>query len=332
MTEQTATDLGQDWYWSDYWGSGQQACCFNTGTDNYAPEIVKVWIDFFGQLPDNARILDLCSGNGAIAVTAVQVGQRRGVPFEVHAIDRADLYVERTRLYQPAVHGAVKFQSGVSAEALPFPDAYFDSVVGQFGIEYTDIAKSVAEVGRVAKADARLRFVLHARDSAVLGSAQGQLAGAQFLAEMNLLGAAKAFVTRAAVVDAAGANATDEEKRAAGEVAAHMQSLLKSLDDGMKILDAPMFLLQVKTSLGDVLAKRQAVGPEAATKKLDELQRSIDGHCARLHALFKAAQDERGARAIAAMFEAQGFKSPKIEPMTLPENKRLFGWLITTQR
>jgi SAM-dependent methyltransferase len=331
MTDQALSPLDPDWFWSDYWRSGQQACCFNSGGENYGPQIVKIWTEFFEQLPLDARILDVCTGNGAIAILATELGQRRGAHFDVHGVDRAEIHADKTRLYMPNVHGAVHFQSGVAAEALPFEDSSFDSVVGQYAIEYTDLARTIPEIARVTKPEGRIRFITHARDGAVLSAADGQLGGAQFLDEMGIIGAARAFVTRAALVDQAGSSASDAEKQSAGEAAAHLDMLLKSLDDGIRILNAPIFLRQVRQSLADVLKNRRSVGPQAAAAKIDELARAIEGHRQRLNAMTKAAQDERAARATADMFQAAGFKPQPVTPLRMTDN-RLFGWMITASK
>jgi SAM-dependent methyltransferase len=331
MTDQTLSPEGPDWFWSDYWRTGQQACCFNVGGENYGPQIVKVWSDFFDALPPDARILDLCTGNGAIAILAAEMGDRRGANFEIHGVDRAEIHVEKTPAFRSNMHGSVRFQSGVAAEALPFEDSSFDSVVSQYGIEYSDLARTIPEIARVTRPASRLCFIIHARDGAVLSAAEGQLGGAQFLDEMGIIGAARAFVLRAGVVDKAGQNASEAEKQSAAEVAGHLQMLMKSLDDGIKILNAPVFLRQIRGSLLDVLQKRRVVAPDVATAKLDELGRSVEGHRQRLNAMIKAAQDERGARQIAAMLEAAGFKADPVVPLRVADN-RLFGWRITASK
>jgi SAM-dependent methyltransferase len=331
MTIPTPTPQGSDWFWSDYWRSGQQACCFNVGGENYGPQITKVWTDFFETLPPTARILDLCTGNGAIAIIGAEIGLRRGAAFQVHGVDRAEIHVEKTRLFRPNVHGVVQFQSGVATEALPFEDSSFDSVVGQYAIEYTDLARTIPEIGRVTAPEAKLQFVTHARDGAVLSSAEGELAGTQFLDEMGILGATRTFIVRAGTVDRAGPNATPDERQSAGEVANHLNMLLKSLDDGIKLLNAPIFLRKVKQSIADVLTKRHAVSPEIAAAKIDELGRSIEAHRQRLIAMMKAAQDERGARAIATMLSSTGFKVEQVAPLRIADN-RLFGWQINATK
>jgi ubiquinone/menaquinone biosynthesis C-methylase UbiE len=331
MTDQAANAPGPDWFWSDYWRTGQQACCFNMGGDNYGPQIVKVWSEFFEKLPADAKILDLCTGNGAIAILATELGQRRNAQFEVHGVDRAEIYVEKTRLFSPGVHGKVRFQSGVATEALPFEDASFDSIVSQYGIEYTDLTRTIPEVARVTKPGGQLRFIVHARDGAVLTAAEGQLAGAQFLDEMGIIGALRAFVTRAAVVDQAGENATEEQRQAASEVAAHLQTLMKSLDDGIRLLNAPVFLQQVRQSLVDILSKRRSVGPEAATAKVDELERSVEGHRRRIAAMTKASLDERGIRAFSAQFESAGFTAEPAKPLRISDG-RLYGWQFDAKK
>jgi hypothetical protein len=59
---------------------------------------------------------------------------------------------------------------------LPFPDAAFDGVASQFGIEYADVAAAAREAMRVLTPGGGGHFVLHHADSAITQSASKSLA------------------------------------------------------------------------------------------------------------------------------------------------------------
>ena len=61
--------------WDRFW-SYDRLASFGTGvgSGNYEEPIAGGWRKFFAALPVGARVLDLCKGNGAIAVMAVEAG------------------------------------------------------------------------------------------------------------------------------------------------------------------------------------------------------------------------------------------------------------------
>src|SRR5688572_12905134 len=63
--------------WDRFW-SYDRLASFGTGSGagNYDEPIAAGWRAFFASLPNRARVLDLATGNGAIAVMAVEAGDR----------------------------------------------------------------------------------------------------------------------------------------------------------------------------------------------------------------------------------------------------------------
>ena len=61
--------------WDRFW-SYDRLSSFGTGpgAGNYGEHIAAGWRAFFAALPAGSKVLDLCTGNGAIAVMAVEAG------------------------------------------------------------------------------------------------------------------------------------------------------------------------------------------------------------------------------------------------------------------
>ena len=94
----------------------------------------------------NTQILDVCTGPGVIAATAVERGARvTGIDFSAEVIQQA----------RSSVTGA-EFQEG-DAMALSFEDNSFDAVVCGFGIIHVpDPRKALLEMHRVVKLGGRI--------------------------------------------------------------------------------------------------------------------------------------------------------------------------------
>ena len=174
--------------WDSFWrydriSSFQSA----PGSANYGPPIADGWNGFFAKLPKGARLLDLCTGNGAIAVMAVAAGKQ----FAVTGADLADVrptaFVTRNldELKQ------VEFLAGTPAEQLPLDDRSVDAVVSQYGIEYSDLTRSLPEAVRVLAPSGRLRFAMHAAEGAVARDTRSAIADALFLIDLDIVGLAK---------------------------------------------------------------------------------------------------------------------------------------------
>ncbi|MCP1726136.1 SAM-dependent methyltransferase [Natronospira proteinivora] len=123
----------------------------------------------FARLPERACILDVCAGNGAVALLAAEYSEQHGRGFEIHAVDRSPLPLEQLSA------NTFNLMGEVSVESLPFETASFDLVTSQFGLEYTEAERSVAEVRRVLRPNGMLAAVHHDPDSQVIRTARSEL-------------------------------------------------------------------------------------------------------------------------------------------------------------
>jgi len=159
--------------WSRYWKRDVLHSLPGSFTGNYEGAIGRFWRDAFERLGAGHRILDIATGNGAIpqlVCTASAVDMPR-----VDAIDLAEVAPDWLSSQPPACRKALHFHSGVSAEALPFPDASFDLATSQYGIEYCDDARAIAELARVLRPGGRVALLVHHRNSRLAEVAREEL-------------------------------------------------------------------------------------------------------------------------------------------------------------
>src|SRR5687768_15552217 len=77
------TEMPETSIWNDYWHFDRLSSFDDVGQTNYREDIAAGWKSFFDSLPDGASILDLCTGNGAIAVMAAEAGRHGGKNFRI---------------------------------------------------------------------------------------------------------------------------------------------------------------------------------------------------------------------------------------------------------
>lgn len=175
---------GDDWIWSRFWQFDRVASCLD-GDDhaNYEEAIAAGWRAFFADVPHGGTVLDLCTGNGAIALLAVAAER----DFRVIGVDRAAIDpAANVRKFAEQL-ARIEFRGGIMAEALPLADASVDAVTSQYGVEYTGLMRSLAAVARVLKPGGRCRLVMHAAEGEVRAGANRVVADANQLLALPAL-------------------------------------------------------------------------------------------------------------------------------------------------
>ena len=169
------------------------------GAPNYGPPIADGWCAFFASLPPRSSVLDIATGNGAIAVLAIDAGDE----LVVTGADLADVRPADFVTTASAALGRVTFLANTPAEALPLGDASVDAIVSQYGIEYSDLGRSLPEAVRVLAPGGRLRFAMHAAEGAIARDTATSIADADFLLDLDLVGLAEQSATQLAAFNAA---------------------------------------------------------------------------------------------------------------------------------
>ncbi|HEU4651189.1 MAG TPA: class I SAM-dependent methyltransferase [Croceibacterium sp.] len=145
--------------WSRYWARGVPHSCIGTYGDRYGGAIAAFWKDVFAGLADGARVLDIATGNGALPRLLLDCCREPGVTCD--AVDIATVHLPWLASVTPAERQRVRLHGGVDAGALPFAGATFDVAVSQYGLEYTDLERSVPELLRVLSPRGEVAMVLH---------------------------------------------------------------------------------------------------------------------------------------------------------------------------
>jgi SAM-dependent methyltransferase len=282
--------------WDRFW-SYDRLASFGTGkgAGNYGEPIASGWRDFFGALPAGSRVLDIATGNGAIAVMAVEAGDKLQVTGADLAAVRPPAFVSGSRRQLEKI----RFLAKAPAEALPLDDASFDAVVSQYGIEYSDLERSVPEAVRVLAPGGRLRLALHAAEGAVAAKTAGAIADADFvLDDLDLPGRAAACFTAILDVERGRAAGPFAQTAAQARYAAFRDSL-KSLAERAATATDTAMLTSVHRSLTDLFQDRASHDEAALQSRVADLRTEVADHRERQRALIAAALSADQVQALA---------------------------------
>jgi len=141
----------QPWIWSSY-------------SDLYAEDtFCNHWAKFFRSISPDARILDIGTGVFTLPRMAFFSGIES---FNFVAIDPAEPY----QLYPDLLN--VKEFHKIKAEDMMFPENSFDAVISCFGIEYSNLEKTLEKVYAVLKPGGKVFFIMHHPNSQLTKRAQ----------------------------------------------------------------------------------------------------------------------------------------------------------------
>lgn len=289
--------------WDRFW-SYDRLSSFGTGkgAGNYDEPIAAGWRDFFAALPAGARVLDIATGNGAIAVIAVESGKK----LKVTGVDLADVKPAAFVSAKARELKRVRFLGRTPAEQLPFDDGRFDAVVSQYGIEYSEMKKSLPEAVRVLAPGGRLRFAVHAAEGSIAANTKAAITDGDFLlGDLDLVGrAARAFEAVLGVE-------RGHQSGQLAEIAA--QARYGQFRDGLKAVAerAPgaadqAMLTSVHQTLVAMFEQRQDIGFEVLLRQLDALRDEIAAHRERQRALLAAALSAKQVAALGRRLEKLG--------------------------
>lgn len=151
-------------HWSRYWALGNITSLPEDFTGNYDGEVAAFWRRVFEGVPPKGRVLDVCTGNGAIAMLAAEALPEASVT----ALDAAESRPDRLDRKHADPGGCLEridFVSGVRVEDYQAPPASFDLVTSHYGIEYADWGRAAKNLAPLIRSGGRLAVLAHSPDS-----------------------------------------------------------------------------------------------------------------------------------------------------------------------
>lgn len=310
--------------WETYYRGGMIATC-PTGPDGgYDLEVRDAWVEFFSMLPEGARILDVGTGNGVVALIAAETAAARGRRWEIHATDLAQIDPPRHVPDGARRLAGITFHAGVATERLPFDAESFDAVSGHYALEYTDTAVSLAEIHRVLKPASDAQFIMHSADSVLVQNARRSLREAEFvLVETKVFRRLHRLVTMEQVTPGT-------TQRATAELRAAIQALKRGLQQARQAR-AGNVLSVVLDAVQKLLIARKEMKPQAVGLEVDRAESELRASIRRLNDLLAHARTERDMENIEKDAAAAGFSLIERMPQ-YHAGKNLVGWQLLLHR
>lgn len=153
-------------HWSNYWRKTTSTNSFQEGAQGgqYTQAVQSFWEQQFAGLAAGAVLLDVGTGNGAIAIIASRYSVWHRLNFRVIATDQAFIDPAATFQNLPELRAfisAIEFLPETRMESLPFSPESIDLITSQFAFEYSSVEHTVPEFSRILKRGGRCVCVAH---------------------------------------------------------------------------------------------------------------------------------------------------------------------------
>lgn len=304
--------------WSSYWATGGLHSCIGSLVDDRDGAIGRFWSGCFAGLCDGDRVLDLATGNGALPKLLLE-STRRDV-----RVDAVDLAEPRPAWLAGGTTTALSFHPNVRMEALPFPDAAFDLVVSQFGLEYAQWPAALDEAARVCAERGRVAFVLHHADSVMVRMGRIEQAHQDFLlADGGLLAVAGDLLPHVARISAGAAPdmAANLARQAYNEA---MRRVGERISGG----GTPDLLVEAREQVHAIVGGRHGVDPASRLPMLEAYARAFADASVRTRELLACALDQAQAEGLVDALRAR-LPGRVVECHCLEQDGGVVAWGVT---
>lgn len=293
--------------WSSFWAAhrpGSPAACLPG-----APPIIdaaqrRVWEQTARRLPKGAKVLDLATGDGSV------LARLRAVRPDLKLVG-----IDSSPELPPAPKG-IRLRPGVFMEALPFPDAGFDQVTSQFGLEYGDTERTAREIARVVRKGGAIACIVHYAGGPIVAHNLARREGLEWaVAGSGLLPRARAL--------AAVRRSADLPTPA---------SFRSAVEDARARFPAQTVAAEFATAILHTLEWGRSAPPPHVIETLQILEDRARSELTRIAALAKAACDEQGMARIAAHLRDAGFAVDDPGGLCANGPETVFAWLLRGTR
>ncbi len=322
-----AVDTADIEQWDRYWAYGGLHSFSQVTVGNYQGAIADFWRERFRDLASGMRVVDIATGNGAVALLALEAADTAGIEIGIDGVDLANID-PLNRIEDASLHESlrrIRFHPRTPAENLPFDDASVDLVCSQYGLEYGDLPASACEIGRVCKPDATVALVVHHEHSLPLQATAAEIAQLDFvLDEVKLWLHARNLLRTMAERKGGSSIKVEKKQRALNEALQRIQGKAQGVQNPRMLLGPTNYIREILSMVGRTpFTKLLELLEETRQRVLANRQRLID--------MQRAACSENDLRDLQLLLEEQGFVTSDSGPLR-EHDGGLLGWYLVAER
>lgn len=296
--------------WSRYWERGTVTTFHGRFEGNYDGAVREYWHERFAALPEGARVVDLATGNGALALLAQRFSARRELDLRITGVDYADIDPARQFAGRSFARHLrrIEFKGGARLEDTGLPAGAFDLAMSQFGFEYGDPGAAAAEVARLLKgAGATFAAMLHHRESAIVRQARDGLAQIAACVKSGLTASVRDLHRHLDQLAKRGKDPQEDSR--AIELRADINRILADLQrEGARHQDPGQLVFYVENSMATF--NPQLTAGKSCEEKLAMLTvvgTETDAYRQRMRDLVSASLDDAQIAEVRRRFDGHGF-------------------------
>ena len=150
--------------WSVFWRQGHSTTFGDYFKQGYEGAVAEWWQAHVDTVAPESVVLEVACGNCSLLPVLAKSGKAsKYIGVDLARVGISE--VARKELESSSIDVIVHAET--AAEDIPEADASVDTVVSVFGVEYSDLDRSLAEIQRVLKPGGRLLALIHHDESVV---------------------------------------------------------------------------------------------------------------------------------------------------------------------
>lgn len=306
--------------WATYWQHRTITSFHGHFQHNYDGSIKQFWDAQFSSQPPHARILDLGTGNGALALLAAEYSRNHDKEFLITAIDFADIDPTQLIYTQPELRElleSIEFIGKRLMESTALPGASWNLVMSQFGFEYGDTTRTLDEIERLlVPHKGRFCAMIHHQDSAILSQARDAIEQLVLCGESPAPGIAKQLAYLQEKVDRQGRLEKADQQKAEKLHKSFLEELTQLQNQEERFLD-PSALHLFTNSLILLFDRSNAerLTPQQRLQAIRQLKQDNETYMLRMQDLLSAAFSDENFDSLLQALQYRGFKVETFAPV-----------------
>jgi ubiquinone/menaquinone biosynthesis C-methylase UbiE len=309
--------------WSVFWRQGHSTTFGDYFKHGYDGAVASWWKSHVEALGDNASVLEVGCGNCSLLPVFAQSGKRgRYIGVDLASVEISE--IARAGLDESGIE--VVLHGETPAEEVPEEDASVDIVASVFGIEYSDLERSLAEVQRVLKQGGKLVTLLHHDASVVTSMSRRAL---DEYDEQDLESVIAALLTistaRDETADLSKLKNNPDAEKAREEINRLAEKYLSNTDPDTA--NATMFELMTNALK---FFKMMGASSEERQRFIESLGSEHRASRERFDQMVRVALDQGGVEQLEVKLADLGFTNTRVD--VIHTNNEILAWELCTEK